>query len=123
MPGACPSSPPKLYGTMTFGLNLSKYAWLIWYSISSKVCCLTAGFNWHSHTVITRQPDFFNASLLRSSLLRLASIFLRQNSVLVRGMVPSTSCPCQKHPWIKITMLYLRNTMSGVPGNPFTFLR
>lgn len=93
------------------------------YSISSKVCSRTAGFNWHSQIVITLQPDFFSASLLRSSLLRLASILLRQNSVLVRGMVPSTSCPCQKHPWMKITMPYLCNTMSGVPGNPFTFLR
>lgn len=106
-----------------FGLNFSKYAWLMWYSISNKVCCFTADFNWHSHTVITRQPIFFNSALSRSSRCLLRPIFFCQYPLLECGICPSTSCPCQKHPWMKITMPYLRNTISGVPGNPFTFLR
>lgn len=54
------------------------------------------------------------------SLLVALNLF-RQKSLLECGICPSTSCPCQKHPCMKITMPYLRSTMSGVPGNPFTF--
>ena len=31
------------------------------------------------------------------------------------------SCPCQKQPLTKIAVLYLRITMSGLPGTLFTF--
>lgn len=50
-------------------------------------------------------------------------IFSFQNSVWVCGTRLSTSCPCQKHPCMKIIVLYLLITMSGVPGSVFTFLR
>ena len=51
------------------------------------------------------------------------SILFCQNSVLVLGIANNLhpSCPCQKHPLTNIAVLYLRITMSGLPGTFFTF--
>ena len=53
------------------------------------------------------------------------SIFACQNSVLLFGNTKylHPSCPCQKHPFTKITVRYLRITMSGCPGSPGWFSR
>ena len=46
-------------------------------------------------------------------------IFACQYSVLDFGITnsPHPSCPCQKHPFTKMHVLYFLSTMSGFPGN------
>ena len=67
------------------------------------------------------------SSLFRSLFLL---IFAIQNSRLVLGSLQhlvlsilsiSTWCPCQKHPFTKIHVRYLRNPKSGWPGNRWWF--
>ena len=108
--------------------------------MESKVCSLYFGFNSHSHTVMQCQPieaSFRCSSLSRSLFLR---IFATQKSLFVFGILqhslfitssirhlPSdicgkaTLCPCQKHPLMKMQVLYFLNTKSGCPGNRLSF--
>lgn len=81
-------------------------------------------FNSHSHIVITFHPMLDNSLQLflsRSTFLR---IFGFQYSWLEEGHTNlGQSCLCQKHPFTKMTVLYLGSTISGQPGSFFTFLR
>lgn len=72
----------------------------------------------HSQTTALRQPSSVNACNERLSRARLASIFVFQNSALVRGSRNSgQSCPCQKQPFTKTTALTPGNDRSGRPGS------
>ena len=51
----------------------------------SSVCSLTAGFNWHSHTVIQCHPIEARRRCSSMSRARLRAIFAFQNSVLLLG--------------------------------------
>ena len=104
--------------------------------MESKVCSLYFGFISHSHTVTQCQPivaSFFCSSLSRSLFLW---IFATQKSRFVFGilqhsefsmfngpcsMFNETPCPCQKHPFTKMQVLYFLNTKSGCPGNRLSF--
>ena len=80
---------------------------------------LLEGFSWHSHIVMLCHPMLASScfTLLSRSWLRFT--LLCQNSVLVLGITnsPHPSCPCQKHPFTKMHVLYFLSTMSGFPGN------
>ena len=52
----------------------------------AKGVCKVCGYISGSSIVITRQPNFFNSPLFRSSRCLLRSIFLRQNSLLEWGI-------------------------------------
>ena len=71
------------------------------------------------------QPISANFRCSSKSLSLLRSIFACQNSVLLFGNTKNLhpSCPCQKHPFTKITVRYLRITMSGCPGSRGWFSR
>lgn len=76
----------------------------------------------HCQTVITFQPSFLRSMMFLRSLSLFLPIFSIQNSTLVVGKAPFLQlCPCQKQPFIKITVLYFAKTISGVPDNVFTF--
>ena len=89
------------------------------YASDSSVLCLLCGFNWHSHMVMQCHP--IDISLSRTSLSRtlLRSTFAAQKSVFDSGTLKylHPSCPCQKHPFTKMHVLYFLSTMSGFPGN------
>ena len=104
--------------------------------MASNVSSRFFGFNSHSHIVMQCQP--IAANLCCSSLSR--SLFLRilftQNSLFVFGILQhdelsiinsplsifnSISCPCQKHPLIKMHVLYFLSTKSGCPGSRLWF--
>lgn len=58
-------------------------------------------------------------NIISISLKTFLSIFAFHHSVLVFGNLKylQFSCPCQKQPLIKITVLYFDRTISGLPGN------
>ena len=100
--------------------------WFNVQTIDSNVSSHRLGVNSHSHTVMQCQP--ISASLRCSSLS--LSLFLRilatQKSRFVYGILQhcdlsilssSTKCPCQKHPFTKMQVLYFLSTKSGCPGN------
>ena len=74
---------------------------------------------------IVFQPIARNSSRTRASRALFRFSFSVHHSTRVRGGRNSgqPSCPCQKQPFTKIAVLYLRNTRSGVPGRRFTFTR
>ena len=74
-----------------------------------------ADFKWHSQRWIIRQPCFFKAFMAFISLAMLEFILLSHQSVLVLGTTKYLQflCPCQKQPWIKMTVLYFGKTTSG----------
>ena len=76
-------------------------------------------FNSHSNTSITFHPKATRAASFFSSLALFFIIFSVHHSVLVLGMEKylQFSCPCQKQPCTKMTVLYFGSTMSGFPGS------
>lgn len=107
--------------------------WLIicnklWFSAMA-TCCIVGSSRFlvrlHAHNVITCQPLARSISSFRRSRSRLRSIFACQNAVFVFGSTNSLhpSCPCQKQPLTNIAVLYLRITISGLPGTLLTFSR
>lgn len=92
-------------------------------------CCIVGSsrslVRLHAHNVITCQPLARSISSFRRSRSRLRSIFACQNAVFVFGSTNSLhpSCPCQKQPLTNIAVLYLRITISGLPGTLLTFSR
>lgn len=79
----------------------------------------------HSHTRITFHPKSSNACIDSRSRSMLRSIFSFQNSKFDFGnrKYLQSSCPCQKHPLTKMTVLYFGKAISGVPGNFLTCTR
>lgn len=86
-------------------------------SILFRVLLLTL----HSQITKTFQPYFLNSSETFLSRNLLPWIFLNHQSVFVFGNTKflHPSCPCQKHPCTNIMVLYLANTISGLPGKSF----
>ncbi len=72
----------------------------------------------HSQAIITFHPSFLSAWSAFESLASFLLIFVNQNSVLVFGTTKYLHplCPCQKHPCMKMAVLYLGSTISGFPG-------
>lgn len=93
--------------------------WLSVYSSDSSVFSLLSPFSSHSQTVMQCHPILASCFCSSRSLSLLREIFLSQNSVFVFGILKylHPSCPCQKHPFTKMHVWYLRNTMSGCPGS------
>ena len=93
--------------------------WLSVYSSDSSVVSLLSPFSSHSQTVMQCHPILASFFCSSRSLSLLREIFLSQNSVFVFGILKylHPSCPCQKHPFTKMQVRYLRNTMSGCPGS------
>ena len=87
-----------------------------------RVDSLKLGFNLHSQIAIICQPKFISSCCLILSFSIVFSIFSSHHSVLVFGTTKylHPSWPCQKHPFIKITVLYFGKTISGFPGNFLT---
>jgi hypothetical protein len=77
----------------------------------------------HSQTTSTLHCSANSACVDRSSRLLFAISLASQNAVLVAGRRNSAqrSWRCQKHPCTKTTVLHLGRTISGEPGNRFTF--
>ena len=102
---------------------MSIYLCSCWSAVISfwSVRSFVFGFSSHCHIIITRQPIFFSEENVISSRSILPDILSLQKSWLVSGIVAylQSECPCQKHPLMNITVLYLGRTMSGLPGNPF----
>ena len=75
----------------------------------------------HSQTERTDQPRRRNlCSFDRSRSLFLFSFGI-QYSEFAFGILPSLhECPCQKHPFTWIIVLYFGRTISGHPGRPRT---
>ena len=98
----------------------------LWFSATA-TCCIVGSSRFlvrlHAHNVITCQPLARSISSFRRSRSRLRSIFACQNAVFVFGSTNSLhpSCPCQKQPLTNIAVLYLRITISGLPGTLLTF--
>ena len=88
-------------------------------SNSSNVLSRFSGRSWHSQTTITFQPASSSCFFFRASRSILVFILLCQNSALFLGQTKylHPSCPCQKHPFTNITVLYFGNTTSGLPGS------
>src|SRR5205085_11974828 len=82
-------------------------------------------FKSHSQRLIIFQPSLFKAFATFLSLLMLEFILFSHQSVLVLGTTKylQPSCPCQKQPCTKITVLYFGKTISGFPGKSFTCSR
>lgn len=61
----------------------------------------------HSQTIPTRQPSSKSCFISALSLSLLRFILFCQNSVFVLGITKylHPSCPCQKHPFTKMTVL------------------
>ncbi len=89
------------------------------FSSAASVDSRREGFNLHSHMVMIFHPSFFNALTALASLALLVLILFSHHSVLVLGTTKYRQflCPCQKQPWIKMTVLYLGKTRSGFPGS------
>lgn len=81
--------------------------------------------NSHSQTTMTFQPSFCNFKTSRSSRSTFPAIFFFQKSELFCGHTKylHPSCPCQKQPFTKITVLYFGSTTSGFPGSFASFFR
>lgn len=78
----------------------------------------------HCHIIITFQPSFTSKSEFLASRDLLFDIFSFQKSVFEDGNFPFLQlCPCQKHPFTNIIILYLGKTISGLPGNVLTLIR
>ena len=105
----------------------------MWFSVNaidSKVSSRFDGLSSHSHTVIQCHPIAANCFCSSLSLSLFLRIFATQKSRFVFGILQqfefssfaiSTRCPCQKHPFTKMQVRYLRNTKSGCPGNLLWF--
>ena len=93
--------------------------WLSVYSSDSSVFSLLSPFSSHSQTVMQCHLILASCFCSSRSLSLLREIFLSQNSVFVFGILKylHPSCPCQKQPFTKMHVWYLRNTMSGCPGS------
>lgn len=94
-------------------------------SDSNRFCLFSIFFISHCQTTMTCHPFFFNVSIFRLSLNWVSFIFFSQNSFLVSGSFDALHprCPCQKHPWMKMTILDLGKTISGLPGYLRSFIR
>ena len=73
----------------------------------------------HCHTTKTRHPCASSNAISFLSRAMLLSIFLFQKSMFVCGRCPRLQeCPCQKHPWTKITckgvFLFIENAFREV---------
>ena len=79
--------------------------------------------NSHCQIINTLYSMLDNSTYIFLSRIILLDIFSFQNSVFVAGNADflQFSCPCQKHPLTNIIVLYLGKTISGFPGNFFTF--
>ena len=73
----------------------------------------------HSQTTITFHPNASRAATSCASLSLFRRIFSCQNSTFDRGILKLShpGCPCQKHPFMNITVWYLLSTISGHPGS------
>lgn len=80
------------------------------------------GTDWQVNRFTVCHPISRNSILRFRSLSWLRLIFSCQKAVFVLGKTKylHSSCPCQKHPLMKITVLYFFRTISGDPGNFFT---
>ena len=78
----------------------------------------------HSQITKTLQLSLRNALVCIASFFLFLSSFICQNSTLLDGILPSLQSlwKCQKHPCTNTTDLYFWNTMSGLPGRPFTWI-
>ncbi len=85
----------------------------------SRVFLLSTGDSSHSHTTITFHPSASRAAVSAASRSLFLRIFSAQNSTLLCGSLnfPHPGCPCQKHPFMNITVWYLLSTRSGHPGS------
>lgn len=78
--------------------------------------------SWQFQITIALHPDFFNSLFTLLSLSILLWILEFQNSTLDVGLAALLQlCPCQKHPWTKITILCFGKTTSGLPERDLTF--
>jgi hypothetical protein len=93
-------------------------------SLTSRATFETS-LNWHSRTTRTRHPNSVNCPLWLRSRRLFTSSFSFQKSILDLGSLAilHPSCPCQKHPCMKITACLEGKTMSGVPGRFLTCRR
>ncbi len=84
-----------------------------------RVVSALPGFKVHSKICRTFHPSFFSNSMFLVSFALVLFIFSSHHLVLVFGTTKylQFSCPCQKHPFTKITVLYFGKTMSGFPGS------
>ena len=70
----------------------------------------------HSHKVMTTQSSLVKNPWTFKSLSLFALSFFCQKSVLVFGITESRHpCWCQKHPFMKIAILYFGKAISGLP--------
>jgi hypothetical protein len=79
----------------------------------------------HSQITIVRQPIFFNARTCSRSRAIVRVNFNSQNWKFVLGVVVNRQFlwRCQKQPCTNIAIRNAGNTISGLPGMVFTFLR
>lgn len=88
----------------------------------SKVISKNPFLSWHSQIIITFHPNSFSIRSECLSLVLFVSILESHHSGLVFGKTKylHAVCPCQKQPFINMTVLYLRSTRSGLPGKLFS---
>lgn len=120
-----PMLSSSLESAITFAPLFSRK---ILFRVCSRACRVVSRFfgrSSHPQMIIVCQPRW--RSWMRFSMSRclLRSIFFSQNVVLLLGNTKylQPSWPCQKQPLMKMAVLYLRSTMSGVPGRRLTFIR
>src|ERR1700733_2637156 len=77
----------------------------------------------HPQTTRTRQPAARNCLFTRASRWMFFVILFLQNTTFDKGGRPRGHLwPCQKQPWMKMTMRLVGNTISGVPGKSFLWI-
>lgn len=79
----------------------------------------------HSQITTTRHPASTSVFMARLSLAIFSENFFCHFSWLVCGLVEylHSQCLCQKHPFTKMTVLYLARTISGLIFRIFEFRR
>ncbi len=82
-------------------------------------------FSSHSQTTNTLHPSEMRVDMFFASRVLFFSILSPQNTAFVLGSTKNEhpSCPCQKQPLTKTTLLYLGKTMSGLPGRRLSLVR
>ena len=110
--------PQSSSGREYLTVRSPRYIWFNVYSSDVSVCSRLSVFSSHSHTVMQCHPMAASSccTLLSRCLLRF--ILAAQKSTLLFGILKylHPSCPCQKQPFTKMHVRYLRSTMSGCPG-------
>lgn len=110
--------PQSSSGREYLTVRSPRYIWFKVYSSDVSVCSRLSAFSSHSHTVMQCHPMAASSccTLLSRCLLRF--ILAAQKLTLLFGILKylHPSCPCQKHPFTKMHVRYLRSTMSGCPG-------